>query len=87
MSQLSTSDDRPPCLTCASGINDGKHCYACHGVGRIETRCNSVPVCPYCGYIHSEMYGSGDYFCCNCEKVFHLEVETQINYTSTKKAS
>lgn len=30
------------------------------------------------------MNNSGSYECANCEKVFHLEVETQVNYTTTK---
>ena len=42
-------------------------------------------VCPYCGNIQTdcwELSQSGDVFCDECEKQFHVEIEEVRKYTS-----
>ncbi len=44
-------------------------------------------ICPWCGYQHGDAweFHSGDYECHGCEKLFHVEVERTVTYTTSAR--
>jgi transposase-like protein len=60
----------------------------------IDTQYQDTPVCPHCGWSHSNaweweafgsgMEGSGEFECENCDKEFFAERIATIEYTTKK---
>jgi hypothetical protein len=75
--------------------SEGVLCDKCHVIrvtARIagfdgDTDQTDEIVCPYCGYVESDSweYPEGKRTCCDCERLFTVEHNTVVTYTTRKE--
>jgi uncharacterized Zn-finger protein len=60
-------------------------CLSCNGSG-FDTSYKDQIVCPYCGKDNApdDFYDSGEFQCGYCDKIFHVEINHSVDYSSTK---